>query len=99
MLAATWLAKVTRCDRVIVASTSNLGAYAMVAALSILTKRNLLISPSLGRVLVERCVGAGAVDGISGRQELSVDGVPLDSRSGDVAQLQRLHDLLLQGGL
>jgi len=90
---------VTRCDRVIVASTSNLGAYAMVAALSILTKRNLLISPSLGRVLVERCVGAGAVDGISGRQELSVDGVPLDSRSGDVAQLQRLHDLLLQGGL
>lgn len=65
-------------DYVIVSGVSNWGAYGLVGALSVLCGQDLL--PSGGEILdsVRRLVQAGAVDGLSGKHELKVDGLPLE---------------------
>ena len=63
-------------DFCICAGVSNWGAYGLAALLSVVCHRNLLLSPdSLSRILSE-IVRAGAVDGITARQEVTVDNLP-----------------------
>jgi hypothetical protein len=65
-------------DYVVVSGVSNWGAYGLVGALSVICGQDLLPSGEQIRESVMRLVGAGAVDGLSGRAEPSVDGLPLE---------------------
>jgi hypothetical protein len=66
----------TPADYVIPAGISNWGAYALVAALSLLTGHLLSRPPEHERRVLEALLAAGAVDGCTRKQELSVDGIP-----------------------
>ncbi len=81
-------------DYVVVSGVSNWGAYGLVAALSVLSGRDLLPSAREMTQGVEALVAAGAVDGLSGRPEPRVDGLPL-SRSVGVVNELRWHLLPL----
>lgn len=83
------IASVVRVDHLVVAGTSNWGAYGITAHLSRLGRRDLLHTPALERRLVQACVEAGAVDGITRRREPSVDGLSLEILTGVVELLRR----------
>jgi hypothetical protein len=83
------IASVVRVHHLVVAGTSNWGAYGVVAALSRLTGRPLLHGAEDERRLIQACVDAGAVDGITRRPEPTVDGLPLEVHAGFVALLGR----------
>ncbi len=83
------VASIVRVDHLVVAGASNWGAYGIVAALARLTGRPLLHTPALERRMLEACVAAGAVDGITRRAEATVDGLPLDTQLAVVELLAR----------
>lgn len=83
------IASVVRVDHLVVAGTSNWGAYGIVAGLERLTGRALLHTPDQERRLIEACVEAGAVDGILRSPKPTVDGLPLDVQAA-VVELLRL---------
>ncbi len=87
---------VTATTELVIASVSNWGGYGLVAALSRRLGRNLLPSVECERDLVRQTVDAGAVDGMSTKQEYRVDGFTLEENSQTV---QRLHDLLSAEGV
>jgi len=70
------IASVVRVDHLVVAGTSNWGAYGVVAALQRLARCPLLHTPALERRLLEACVAAGAVDGLLRHRRPTVDGLP-----------------------
>ena len=65
----------TPADHVIPAGISNWGAYALAGALSLLAGKLLLRPPAHERAVLEALVSAGAVDGCTRQQTLSVDGL------------------------
>jgi hypothetical protein len=69
------IACVTAAESLVVAGVSNWGAYGLVAALADRTGRSLLHTPETERRLLEVAVEAGAIDGVSGRAEPTVDGI------------------------
>ena len=81
------IASVVRVDHLVVAGVSNWGAYGIVAQLGRLTGRPLLHTAADERRLIEACVDAGAVDGITRRRERTVDGLPADTHAAIVALL------------
>jgi len=83
------IASVVRVDYVVVAGTSNWGAYGIVAGLQRLTGRPLLHTQTIERRLVEACVEAGAVDGLTRLGTPTVDGMSLDIHTA-VVELLRL---------
>lgn len=83
------IASVVRVDHLVVAGTSNWGAYGIVAGLERLTGRALLHTPDQERRLIEACVEAGAVDGIVRSPKPTVDGLPLDVQAA-IVELLRL---------
>ncbi|MBI4636135.1 MAG: DUF4392 domain-containing protein [Candidatus Rokubacteria bacterium] len=82
------IASVVRVDHLVVAGTSNWGAYGIVAALGLLAGQDLLHTGALERRLVEACVEAGAFDGVTRRGEPTVDGLPLDVHAAVVELLR-----------
>lgn len=71
------LAARTPVDLVVAASVSNLGAFALAAALAARAGRpDVLDAIDVGRV-IERCADAGAVDGLSARPDPLSDGTPV----------------------
>ena len=87
---------VTGASRLVISSVSNWGGYGLVAALSKQRGRNLLPSVEAEQELVRRCVDAGAVDGMSTKQEYRVDGFTLEENSEVVAEL---HEFLFRQGV
>jgi hypothetical protein len=83
------IASVVRVDHLVVAGTSNWGAYGIVAGLTRLTGRPLLHTPATERRLIEACVAAGAVDGLRRWRRPTVDGLDLDTHAA-VVELLRL---------
>ena len=83
------IASVVRVKHLVVAGTSNWGAYGVVAELSRLAGRPLLHSADEERKMIQACVDAGAVDGITRRPEPTVDGLPLEAHVG-MLELLRL---------
>jgi hypothetical protein len=83
------IASVVRVDHLVVAGTSNWGAYGLVAALGREVGRELLHPPSLEARLIDACVRAGAVDGITRRAEPTVDGLDASAHAA-VVELLRL---------
>lgn len=78
-------------DVVVAASVSNWGAYGVVACLSLATRDpELLHGPYEESLMLERCVEAGAADGATGRQTISVDGTPLETNMAIVTLLRSL---------
>jgi hypothetical protein len=80
-------ASVVPVDHLVVAGTSNWGAYGIVAALERLHGRLLLHTGAIERQLIGRCVEAGAVDGITRLSEASVDGLGVEIHAGIVELL------------
>jgi hypothetical protein len=83
------IASVVKVKHLVVAGTSNWGAYGVVAELSRLAGRPLLHSAADEREMVQACVDAGGVDGITRRREPTVDGLPLEAHVG-MLELLRL---------
>ncbi len=83
------IVSVVKVKHLVVAGTSNWGAYGVVAELSRLAGRPLLHSADEEIRMVEACVAAGAVDGITRRREATVDGLPLVAHVG-MLELLRL---------
>jgi Domain of unknown function (DUF4392) len=81
------IASVVRVDHLVVAGVSNWGAYGIVAQLGRLTGGSLLHTPADERRLIDACVAAGAVDGITRRAERTVDGLDADTHAAIVALL------------
>ena len=81
------IASVVPADYLVVAGTSNWGAYGVVAALERLHGRLLLHTGAIERQLIGRCVEAGAVDGITRKRETSVDGLGAEIHAGVVELL------------
>ena len=87
---------ITGCDHLIVAGVSNWGAYGLMAALAVL---HAAWSPMLARFLTaERDLAltkaivdkAGAVDGVTARNEPTVDGFAADVHAGVIDGLRRI---------
>lgn len=87
---------VTRTTHLVIASVANWGAYGVVAALSRLTDRNLLPRPAAESACIRRLVSLGAVDGVTGVGDCTVDSFNL-SENTDV--LERLNGLLEAEGI
>jgi hypothetical protein len=75
--------------RLVVAAVSNWGAYGLVAALSRLTGRMLLPTAHEHGELILRMASRGAVDGITGVRDGSVDGFSLQE---NLAVLEELRE-------
>ncbi|HKZ06249.1 MAG TPA: DUF4392 domain-containing protein, partial [Methylomirabilota bacterium] len=73
---------VVRVDHLVVAGTSNWGAYGVVAELSRLAGRDLLHSSEEEHAMVVACVQAGAVDGVTRQAEPTVDRLPSGAHTG-----------------
>src|SRR5207244_9390295 len=89
--AAPHLAKaatVVSATHLVVAGTSNWGAYGIVAELSRLVRRQLLHSAEDERRMVQACVDAGAVDGVTRKPEATVDAMPVAAHGSMVAVLR-----------
>lgn len=92
------IASVIRVDHLVVAGTSNWGAYGIVAALERSTSRALLHTPEVERRLIARCVAAGAVDGLRRWTRPTVDGLEDDVHAA-VVELLRWAARQPPGGL
>jgi hypothetical protein len=71
------IASVVRTDHLIVAGTSNWGAWGVTAHLALATGRALLHTSAEEARLTRAMVRAGAVDGLTGVAQPSVDNMPL----------------------
>lgn len=86
----------TKTTRLVIASVSNWGAWGLVAALSRLTGRSLLPSAAEARAQLAHTVDLGAVDGVSGRRTLTVDGFSADENE---RVLGEMHAWLARHGI
>jgi hypothetical protein len=92
------IASVVEVDHLVVAGTSNWGAYGVIAELSRLASRPLLHTAEEERAMVEACVAAGAVDGLTRRREATVDGLPLPAHVGMLELLRLFAGTRPSGG-
>jgi hypothetical protein len=65
----------TEAHHCVCAGVSNWAGYGKAALLSLMSGKNLLPSPAEFSLLLDRIVQAGAVDGVSGLNESTVDGL------------------------
>ncbi|MCS7102657.1 MAG: DUF4392 domain-containing protein [Candidatus Korarchaeum sp.] len=86
------IAAVSRVDTLICSAVSNWGGYGLSAALALLTGKNeALHTPEEEELMLRAVVEAGAVDGVTGRSELSVDKLPMKIH---VAMIKMLEGFL-----
>lgn len=70
------IASEIRVDSLMVSSISNWGVYSIIAALSILKKKQFLHDPIMEKRMIKGCLEEGAIDGVTKKSEYSVDGIP-----------------------
>jgi len=92
------IASVVKVKHLVVAGVSNWGAYGIVAELGRLAGRPLLHTAEEEQALVQACVDAGAVDGLTHRREPTVDGLPLPVHIGMLELLRVLESPRHPGG-
>jgi hypothetical protein len=80
-------ASVVPVDHLVVAGVSNWGAYGIVAQLGRITGESLLHTPAEELRLIDACMKAGAVDGITRRKEPTVDTLSAETHAALVALL------------
>lgn len=89
------IATVTKTDVLVIANTSNWGAYGVTACISLLLRDpSLLPDPTVERRVIELCAQHGAGDGMSGLPIPWVDGTSLDVQG---ALLTMLHMMVANG--
>lgn len=76
---------------------SNWGAYALACLLSCRVGKWLGHSPEEERAMLEAMVAAGAVDGVTGRNELSVDGLGISEHMKVVEKLREVFNKYVNG--
>jgi hypothetical protein len=81
------IASVVPVDELVVAGVSNWGAYGIVAQIGRLTGRRLLHAADDERKMIDACVTAGAVDGLTRRPERTVDALDADTHAAVVTLL------------
>jgi hypothetical protein len=86
----------TGATHLVISSTSNWGGYGLVAALSRMAGRVLLPDPEEETALIRRMVDLGAVDGVVGASQYSVDAMSVAEHG---QALSSLHDLLAEEGI
>lgn len=85
------LATVTTTTLLVTAAVANWGAYGIVACMAALChKPDLLHDAATELRMLEACVRAGAADGITGRFEATVDGLPAAVHTSIVELLRAL---------
>jgi hypothetical protein len=85
------IAAESKVDVLVTASISNWGGYGVEACIAYLTEKlEALHTSQLEESMLKHSVEAGAIDGVSGRNELSVDGVPGPLNQSVVSMLQTL---------
>lgn len=84
------IGSVVRTDYLIVAGTSNWGAWGLTAHLELATRQDLLHTPEEEARLTRAMVAAGGVDGLTGEAAPSVDNLPLTLHRGVLAALREL---------
>ena len=87
---------ITRTTYLVISSTSNWGGYGLVAALSRLVGRCLLPSLEGEEDIIRRMVDLGAVDGVVGASQYSVDAMSIEEHG---RALSLLNDLMAQEGI
>ena len=92
------IASVVKVKHLVVAGVSNWGAYGIVAELGRLTGRPLLHTGEEEQAMVQACVDAGAVDGLTFHPEATVDGLPLPAHIGMLELLRVLESPRRTGG-
>jgi hypothetical protein len=94
---ASSIACIVASDAPVAAATSNWGAYGVVAALAVLLRvPRLLHDPRAEVAMLAACVRAGAVDGMTRRAGLTVDGLPLSRQRAMVRKLRALVEVALR---
>lgn len=89
------IATVVKTDILVIANTSNWGAYGTAACLALLQgNTSLLPDPTEERRVIEQCALHGAGDGMLGLPIPWVDGTPLDTQT---AILTLLHTIISNG--
>ena len=86
----------TRTAHLVISSTSNWGGYGLVAALSRLASRDLLPGLEEEEALIRQMVELGAVDGVVGESQDSVDAMSIEEHG---KALFSLHNLLREEGI
>jgi hypothetical protein len=92
------IASTVKVTHLVVAGVSNWGAYGIVAELGRLAGRPLLHTAEEEQAMVQACVDAGAVDGLTHRREPTVDGLPLPAHVGMLELLRVLESPRRTGG-
>lgn len=69
---------------------SNWGGYAVSAVLALVKSDNLLLDEDSIMNLIAKGVEAGAVDGVSGKCEVTVDGLPLSWEKSIISTLHKI---------
>jgi len=90
------IGSVVRTDFLVVAGTSNWGAWGVTAHLGLAAGRQLLHTPDEEGRLLRAMVSAGGVDGLTGRAEASVDSLPLALHRRVLETLRELTGYLLE---
>ncbi len=91
------IATVTTTDVLVFAAISNWGAYGIAAALAgLLGNMDVLHDIDTERRMLERCVDAGAMDGVEARQVPLVDGTSLGVQLGLITMLREIVQLSLR---
>lgn len=78
---------ITIVDHLIISSVSNWGVYGLIAYLSKYKKKNLLPAISEIKDLIELFIQNGAIDGITGKRKISVDGFSITQIESILTQL------------
>ncbi len=76
---------------------SNWGAYALACLLSCRRGQWLGHSPEEERKMIEAMMSVGAVDGVTGRRELSVDGLRIAEHMKVVGRLKEIYEEFSMG--
>lgn len=82
---------VVKTEFALTADVSNWGAYALAGALSFVWGEWRGIIPGEETKMLKAASGAGAVDGISGRREISVDGFAASALEKKISELNALR--------
>ena len=82
------IASIVSVDHLVVAGTSNWGAYGIVAALARLSGKDLLHDPAIEPRVIDACVAAGASDGVTRARVPTVDGLHADVHAAVVELLR-----------
>jgi hypothetical protein len=82
-------ASITRCDELLVADVSNWGAYGLIALLALWAQRDLLASIA-PLALLNYLSTRGSVDGVTGTNTLTEDGLQVQEGQRVIEQLRAL---------